>query len=106
MNLKDKLFYSADLFNSKTKEKYKIKFKNIILACGVTQTPVLINKSLGRKMFNYDMQLHLNLRISAIFKDKIYSEKELYLRHKYKNLSMMEIFLCPQILTNLIFCLV
>ena len=26
-------------------------------------------------MFNYDMQLHLNLRISAIFKDKIYSEK-------------------------------
>ena len=75
LNLKDKLFYSADLFNSKTKEKYKIKFKNIILACGVTQTPVLINKSLGRKMFNYDMQLHLNLRISAIFKDKIYSEK-------------------------------
>ena len=75
LNLNNNLFFSAELLNSKTREVFNIKFKNVILACGVTQSPILLNHSLGNKIFSYDMEIHLNFRISAIFKDKVFSEK-------------------------------
>ena len=75
LNFKNNQFFSAQLLNSKTKKIFNIKFKNVILACGVTQSPILLNHSLGNKIFNYDMEIHLNFRISAIFKDKVFSDK-------------------------------
>jgi choline dehydrogenase-like flavoprotein len=71
INFKSNQAYSAIVLNKKTSEKFVIKFKKIILACGVLQTPLLVNKSLEKKIFNFDMSIHLNLRISAIFKNKI-----------------------------------
>lgn len=74
INLKNDEAYSVSVINSKTNEEFVVKFKKIILACGVIQTPLLINKSFEKKIFNFDMSIHLNLRISAIFKDKINAE--------------------------------
>jgi choline dehydrogenase-like flavoprotein len=71
INFKNNEAYSASVLNSKTNEKFDIRFKKIILACGVMQTPLLINSSFGKKIFNFEMSIHLNLRISAIFKNRI-----------------------------------
>ncbi len=48
-----------------------IKPKNLILACGATQTPMLLKKSFGNSFLNSELNTHLNLRIGAKFSEKM-----------------------------------
>lgn len=55
------------------KKKINIKADKVILACGATQTPILIKNSFGNKFLNSKIDVHLNLRVGVKFKDKIYA---------------------------------
>ena len=66
--------HSVLVWKEKENKFFEVFFKRIFLACGPIQTPKLINHSLGKKISINYMQIHLNFRISAIFKDKINSD--------------------------------
>ncbi len=59
------------LCNSK---KTTIFPKKIILACGATQTPMLLKGSFGNKYFKSEMSVHLNLRIGVRFHEEMFSD--------------------------------
>ncbi len=58
-------------FNNK---KIHIFPKKVILACGATQTPMLLKKSFGNRFFESEMCVHLNLRIGVKFKEEMFAD--------------------------------
>lgn len=61
-------------------KKVKVKINNnekyiyadkIILACGATQTPLLLKKSFGNRFLKSELEVHLNLRIGVKFNEKM-----------------------------------
>ena len=58
------------------KNKKTIIAKNIILACGATQTPMLLKKSFGNNYFQSEIQCHLNFRIGVKFKNFMQDQNE------------------------------
>ena len=58
-------------------EKIYISAKKFILACGATQTPMLIKKSFGNNYLNSVLEVPLNLRIGVKFNYEINVDKEL-----------------------------
>ncbi len=56
------------------KEIY-INPNKVILACGATQTPMIIKNSFGNKFLKSEMAVHLNLRIGVRFKDNMQTVK-------------------------------
>jgi len=49
----------------------------IILACGATQTPMMIKKSFGNNFFKSELNVHLNLRIGAKFNENMQTDSGL-----------------------------
>ncbi len=54
-------------------EKKIIYAKNVILACGATQTPMLLKNSFGNNYLKSKIQNHLNLRIGVKFTENMQS---------------------------------
>ena len=52
-------------------KKTYIYADNVILACGATQTPMLLKKSFGNNFLKSELEVHLNLRIGVKFKEKM-----------------------------------
>lgn len=48
-----------------------IHSKEIILACGATQTPMIIKRSFGNSFFKSEINVHLNLRLGARFNENM-----------------------------------
>ena len=57
------------------KKKIYIYPKKIILACGATQTPMLIKKSFGNNFLISEMSVHLNFRIGVKFNEKMFAAR-------------------------------
>ena len=75
IHTKNNKINSVEVKNKKDNSIKAIKCNPLILACGATQTPLLLSKSFGRDVGNINMKIHLNLRLGAKFKDNIYPEK-------------------------------
>lgn len=58
------------------KNKKTIIAKNIILACGATQTPMLLKRSFGNNYLKSEIECHLNLRIGVKFKNFMQDQNE------------------------------
>jgi len=75
----EKLIAKKDKIDSViVKKNGKVKniiAEKVILACGATQTPILIKKSFGNRYLNSQMSVHLNLRIGVKFNEKIQTKK-------------------------------
>ncbi len=56
--------------------KKTIVAKNIILACGATQTPMLLKNSFGNNYLDSQMQNHINFRIGVKFSNSMQNESE------------------------------
>lgn len=77
----EKLFVKEDKIASvqvKMNNKIKnISAKKVILACGATQTPILMKKSFGNRYLDSQMNVHLNLRLGVKFNENIQTKKGL-----------------------------
>ncbi len=56
------------------KKKIHIFPKKVILACGATQTPMLLKRSFGNSFFKSEMSVHLNLRIGVRFQEEMFAD--------------------------------
>ena len=72
---KDNKIDYVEVKNKNDNSIKKIRCNNLVLACGATQTPFLLNKSFGRNISDAKMKIHLNLRLGAKFKENIYPDK-------------------------------
>lgn len=75
INYKSNKAVSLVAWHKTKKKKFQIKFKTIILACGPIQTPMLLKRSFGNKIYKNKMQVHLNFRITTMFKKEINAHK-------------------------------
>ena len=75
----EKLFVKEDkIVSVQVKMNNKIKnisAKKVILACGATQTPILMKKSFGNRYLDSQMNVHLNLRLGVKFNENIQTKK-------------------------------
>jgi len=57
----------------KRKKKYKLRIKadKVFIACGSMQTPYLLKKNGFSKNIGPNLQIHINLKIAALFKEEI-----------------------------------
>ena len=56
-------------------KEINISANKVILACGATQTPMLVKKSFGNNFLISEMDVHLNLRVGVRFKDSMQAVK-------------------------------
>lgn len=68
---KKKINYVEALYKG---NKINIYSDYIILACGATQTPMIIKRSFGNKFLKSEMNVHLNLRIGVRFDKEMYAD--------------------------------
>ncbi|MDB3970549.1 GMC family oxidoreductase N-terminal domain-containing protein, partial [Candidatus Pelagibacter sp.] len=68
---KKKIEYVEVLYNG---NKANIYSNNIILACGATQTPMILKRSFGNKFLKSEMNVHLNLRVGIKFEEEMFAD--------------------------------
>ena len=61
----------ATVKKSKRKYKLRIKADKVFIACGSMQTPYLLKKNGFSKNIGPNLQIHINLKIAALFKEEI-----------------------------------
>jgi choline dehydrogenase-like flavoprotein len=63
----------VEAFVKKGKKKHKLRInaERVFLACGSMQTPYLLRKNGFSKNIGSNLQIHINLKIVALFKDEI-----------------------------------
>jgi choline dehydrogenase-like flavoprotein len=64
----------ARVMGNKSKQ-IEIGFDHLVIAGGAVQTPHLLNRSGINSLAGHNLQFHMNLKVVARFKDKLYAEK-------------------------------
>lgn len=64
-----------ECFDKESKQEVIVKFDNLYLSCGATQTPALLNRSKYKHpCLGKNLRLNLNFKIPTFFSNKIYAQ--------------------------------